>query len=184
MDIEKIMKERHELLERLRDSLQEELVACEIIEAENENEPEVLRVLFDELGQDNEEGILGEFFFLPPGSDEDEVQHFSAVFTVADEIDKDKLPRLFEAMSYINFRIPCGSFSIDREEEILIYRLTTPFSVQMKGDDLYAQMNICLTNALICTDMYSDILLQLLTETEPVDLEALLPQESTHPHGK
>ena len=160
MDIEKTMRERHELLERLRDSLQEELVICEILEAENENEPEVLRVLFDSLGQDNEEGILGEFFFFPLGSDEDAVQHFSAVLTIADEIDKDKLPGLFETMSHINFSVPCGSFCIDQEGEVLIYRLTTPLSVNMKGDELFEQMNICMTNAIICTDMYVDILLQ------------------------
>lgn len=174
MDIEKTMRERHELLERLRDSLQEELIICEILEAENENEPEVLRVLFDELGQDNEEGVLGEFFFFPPGSDEDEVQHFSAVIAVADEIDKSKLPQLFEAMSYINFRIPCGSFCVDEEGEVLVYRLTTPFSAQMKGDDIYGQMNICMTNALICTDMYMDILLQILEGSETADLKTLL----------
>ncbi len=167
MDIGTIIQERHELLERLRDSLQEQLVISEIRGAENEGEPEVLRVVFDQLGQDNEEGVLGEFFFLPPISGEDEVQHFSAVLTIADDIDKSRLPELFRAMSYINFRIPCGSFCIDQDEEVLIYRLTTPLPARLRDEDMFDQMNICLTNALISADMYLDILLKILTGSDP-----------------
>ena len=166
MDIGTIIQERHELLERLRDSLQEELVISEIREAENEGEPEVLRVVFDQLGQDNEEGVLGEFFFLPPGSGEDQVQHFSAVLTIADDIDRDRLSGLYEAMSQINYKIPCGSFCIDPEGEFLIYRLTTPLSARMNKDELFDQMNICMTNALISADMYIDILLKQLYDEE------------------
>ncbi len=161
MDIEKTMRERHELLEALRDSLQEELVACEIRNPENENEPEILNVIFDELGQDSEEGALGEFFFLPPDSEEDTVQHFSAVLTITDNITKAKLPELYEAMSHINFRIPCGSFCIDEDAEFLLYRLTTPLPADMQKDALYDQMNITMTNALVAADMYMDILLKI-----------------------
>ena len=161
MDIGKTMKERQELMERLKDSLQKELVACEIREAEQKGEPEILRVLFDELGQDNEEGVLGEFYFLPPLSGEDEVQLFSAVLTISDRIDKNKLPELFEMMSYINFRIPCGSFSIDREQEVIVYRLTTPLSAEMEKEELFGEMNICMTNALVAADMYLDLLLRI-----------------------
>ena len=161
MDIEKIKSDRHELLERLQAALQEELVACELREAENEGEPEILRVVFDELGQDNEDGALGEFFFLPPGSEEDEVQHFSAVLTIADDIDKSKLPELYEAMSHINYEIPCGSFCIDKEGENLVYRLTTPLPTAVEGDELFNQMNVCMANALVSADMYMDILVKI-----------------------
>ncbi|MBO6138037.1 MAG: hypothetical protein J6O71_05430 [Lachnospiraceae bacterium] len=161
MDIEKINSDRHALLERLKDALLEELVACELREPENEGEPEVLRVVLDELGQDSEDGALGELFFLPPGSEEDEVQHFSAVLTITDDIDRSRLPELYEAMSHINYEIPCGSFCIDKEGENLVYRLTTPLPMAIEGDELFDQMNVCLANALISADMYMDILLKI-----------------------
>ncbi len=161
MDIEKVLAERHELLERLRDSLQEELLVAELEEAENENSPEVLRVVFDEIGQDNEEGALGEFFFMPPLSEEDTVQLFSAVITIGDSVDKERLPELFKIMSFINFRIPCGGFCIDEEGEFMLYRLTVPLPAGLGKDQLYDEMNIVLTNALVSADMYMDLLLKV-----------------------
>ncbi len=161
MDIEMLLKDRQELLEKMRDSLQEELIACEIREAENENEPAVLNVVFDELGQDNEEGVLGEFFFLPPASEEDEVQHFSTVLTIADDIDKTKLPDLFETMSHINFKIPCGAFCIDEDAEMLLYRHTVPLPIDESKEALLKEMNICMANALVSADMYLDLLLKI-----------------------
>ncbi len=170
MDIEKTLGERHELLERLRDSLQEELLIAELEEAENENSPEVLRVVFDEIGQDNEEGGLGEFFFVPPLSEEDTVQLFSAVITIADEIDKERLPELYRIMSFINFRIPCGSFCIDEEGDYMLYRLTTPLPVNLEKDKLYDEMNIIVANAFVSADMYMDLLLRA-NDGEDISME-------------
>ena len=170
MDIEKVLAERHELLERLRDSLQKELLIAELEEAENESSPEVLRVVFDEIGQDNEEGGLGEFFFVPPLSEDDTVQLFSAVITIADEIDAERLSELYRIMSFINFRIPCGSFCIDEEGEYMLYRLTTPLPVNLEKDKLYDEMNIILTNAFVSADMYMDLLLRA-NDGEDISME-------------
>ena len=103
MDLGKIKEERHELLTRMRDSFQEELIACEIREPENENEPEILTVVLDGIGETGDmEGGIGEFFFAPPSSENDTVQHFCAVLSLLDDPDREYLPQLFEAMSYIN----------------------------------------------------------------------------------
>ncbi|MCR4656322.1 MAG: YbjN domain-containing protein [Lachnospiraceae bacterium] len=162
MDIEKIKEERHELLIRIRDSLLEELVACDIREPEGENEPEILTVVLDGIGEAGDmEGGIGEFFFAPPSSEEDTVQHFCAVLTLMDDLGSEHLPELFEAMSYINFRLPCGSYSVDSDASLLCYRLVTPVPMRLSGEELFEQMNVSMANAFTAADLYADMLIKL-----------------------
>ena len=162
MEMERLKEERHELLTRMRDSLQEELVPCEIREPENENEPEILTVVLDGIGEAGDmEGGIGEFFFAPPSGGNDTVTHFCAVLTLLDELDKEYLPGLFEVMSYINFKLPCGCYCTDREGTLLCYRMTAPLPVSLSGEELFEQMNAVMSNALIAADLYADMLIKL-----------------------
>ena len=143
MDLGKIKEERHELLTRMRDSFQEELIACEIREPENENEPEILTVVLDGIGETGDmEGGIGEFSLL-------------------DDPDREYLPQLFEAMSYINFKLPCGSYSVDRDASLLCYRLTSPIPMGLSGEGLFEQMNATMANALTVADLYADMLIKI-----------------------
>jgi len=162
VDINKMTEERHELLTRMRDSLQEELIACDIRQPENEGEPEILMAVIDGIGESGEmEGTIGEFYFIPPSSKEDTVQHFCATLTIADELKEEFLPPLFEAMSYVNFNIPCGSFSVDKDRSMLSFRLVTPLSAGLSGEDLLLQMNISMANAFASADLYADELIKV-----------------------
>ena len=162
MDLEAVMKERHELLIKMRDSLQEGLIACDIREAEKENEPEILTVVLDGIGEAGEkEGGLGEFFFIPPATENDTVMHFCSVITLLDDLNREHLPELFELMSYINFRLPLGSYSVDRDASLLCYRLVTPIPAGVSGDALFSQMNVCMANALTSADLYVDMLIKV-----------------------
>ena len=161
MDTGKMIKERNELLIRLRDSLQEEMIACEIHEPENKEEPEILTVLLDTVGDEEREGAAGEFFFMPFTTGEDRVQYFCAVLTLMDDIPEENLPALYEAMSHINFALPCGSYSVDREGRFLTYKLTVPLPAELQGDALYDEMNICVSNAVNTADAYADILIKI-----------------------
>ncbi|WP_029322113.1 hypothetical protein [Butyrivibrio sp. AE3004] len=168
MDIEKIMNERHELLLRMRDELQSQFIAAEIREPEQENMPAILSVLFDELGFDDDEAF-GEFFFYNIPSEDADIQHFAAVITIADDIPSDHLPELFEAMSYINRELPCGSYSIDSDKKFLTFRLTVPLSLNMTGDELYEEMDIVIGNAMALVDTHMDILLKILSGEKDID---------------
>ena len=161
MDVKKLIEERHEQLSRIRDTLMEELIACGLREPENENEPEILTVVLDGLGETGDrEGGIGEFFFAP--SDEDDtVMHFCAVLTLKDELNREYLPNLFEAMSYINFRLPCGCYCTDREGSLLCYRITAPLPINLSGEELFEQMDIVISNAFIAADLYADMLIKL-----------------------
>ncbi|MCR5487786.1 MAG: hypothetical protein K6F35_09710 [Lachnospiraceae bacterium] len=170
MEIEKIKEERHALLERMRDSLQEELVAAEIVEPEKENEPEILTAVLSGIGEAGEmEGAYGEFFFVPVVSGEDAIQHFSAVITLLDDLDREKLPMLFEAMSYINFSQPCGSYCVDRDAAYLCYKMTVPLPSELSGDALFEEMNICMANAATAADLYADLLIRIASGEGSLD---------------
>ena len=162
MNIEEKMRERRELLERMKESLQDELVACELAEPEEEGFPVVLNVILDALARDDaEEGAYGEFYFDPISSEEDEIQHFSCVITLMDDLPKDHLPELFEAMTYINFGLPCGRYCVDKDQTFLAYRLTVPLPMELSGDQLFDQMNICMANAVAAADIFLEPLVQL-----------------------
>ena len=161
MDTGKMIKERNELLIRLRDSLQEEMITCEIGEPLNAEEPEILTVVLDAFGDEERDGAAGEFFFMPFSTGEERVQYFCAVLTLMDDIPEENLPALYEAMSHINFALPCGSYSVDREGRFLTYKLTVPLPAELQGDALYDEMNICVSNAVNTADAYADILIKI-----------------------
>ena len=99
---------------------------------------------------------------MPVSSEEAEVQYFTAVITIADELDTERIGELFEAMSYINFKVPAGSYCIDKDRSFLVYKLTTPLSVGLSEDALYEQVNISMGTATAMADLYMDLLRRIL----------------------
>ena len=158
MDKDMMTKMRHDALVKLQGSLQEELIPAELVAHE---EVEILTVIFAELGLDGD-GAVGELFFLPLRSENDTVWHFSTVITIADEIDTQNTDVLYEALSYINFRIPCGSYAFDKDADQLVYKMTVPVPADMSEDELLKEMNICSGNAVAEADAHIDLLLRLL----------------------
>ncbi len=160
MDKEKIMNERHAALEAVEGSLQEDLIAAKLNIPEDGNGIELLTVIFPELGLDGD-GAVGELFFLPLMEDA-VVQHFVTVLTIADEIEEERYPSLYEAVSYINFRLPCGAYALDDESGSLVFKLSVPLPVELSGDDLIKEMHICSGNAVAAADQHMDLLLRML----------------------
>ena len=161
MDKTKLMRERRELLDRI----EQEFAIAQMREPEGEDEPPILSVIFDGLGMEHEEAY-GEFYFLNIPDEDTKVQHFAAAITIADEIEEERLGELFRAMSYVNFAVPCGAYSIDGDHRFLSYRLTVPLPIEMEGEDLYNEVNIVMANAVAVTDMHMDLLLKVLSGEE------------------
>ena len=171
MDKEKINAERHTLLQRLEDELQDNLMAAQLREKENPDdpdEPEVLGILLDELGSGAEEA-LGEICFRPLASEDDEIQYFTMLITFSDDLQSQYLPAVVEAASYINFHIPCGSFQVDMTHTFLCYRLAAPLPISLAGDALYEEMNLLTGNAVAIADQFFDILLDVSRGEASID---------------
>ena len=161
MNKEELSKTREALLEKIQDGLLEELYAAQIKEVGDKNRLRVLSVVFEDLGFDSESAI-GDFYFRPMISDDDKVQHFCALITIADELNEDNLPSVYEAMSYINAKAVCGSFCIDKDKNFMAYRLCVPLSTSMTEDQLFEAMNVVMGNAVAACDMYMDILVRVM----------------------
>ena len=168
MKKEDIINQRHKVLEKIQDDMNEHLIAAQLVSPETEETPEVLNVVLDGIGFEGEEAI-GEFCFIPMASDEAEVQYFTSVISIADEIEDDTLSALFEAMSYINFSVTCGSFSIDMNHSFLVYKLTVPMPVDISDETLYDQVNLYMGTATAMADQYMDLLLRMIEKELTLD---------------
>ncbi len=160
MDKEKLLKEWEKLLQKMADSMQEELIPAIYQEAEKEGDIPMVNVMFDDMG-DGDEEVYGEFCFRPLMSDEDQVQFFTCMLTLSDDVPEEHRDKLFEAMSYINFQIPCGCFTMDKTGTFLCFRESMPMPIDLMGDELYEQMNLIAGNAVVTTDAYMSALLQV-----------------------
>ena len=158
MDIKTLMNERHAALEAVEGMLQEELIAARLNEPDDKNDIEVLTVIFPELGLDGD-SALAELFFLPIVSEEAQVQHFNTVITIADDLEEERFPALYEAISYINFRLVCGAYALDEESGSLVFKLSVPMPIDLQGDDLIREINICSGNAVAVLDQHIDLVL-------------------------
>lgn len=116
----------------------------------------------DRRGRRDRDGALGEFFFLPVGSEQDTVGHFIASITLTDQYDMERSPELYAAMAILNTYIPCGAFSVSRDETVLMYKLVTPMPVALTKEALREEVDICMGNAIAVCDRYADLLLKVL----------------------
>ncbi len=161
--IKEIEKMRHSVLEKVEQELNDALIAAEIRSPENLEDNmgiEILTVLFDELGVGPDEAV-GEFFFYPLGSEDDVTGILGCVFTIADEINQAVLPQLYEAISILNFHILTGSFAIDKDKNLLVYRQCVPYPLSMTEEMLYEFVNTVTGNATLILDRWMDMVLRI-----------------------
>ena len=72
-----------------------------------------------------------------------------------------RLPQFYEALAYIHFTLPYGTFSIDTGNRFLAYKLCVPLSIEMEGEELYDEINIITGNAAEAVDTYMGVLSDL-----------------------
>lgn len=162
-NIIEIEKMRHEVLAQISEDLNEALIAAAIREPEDigvEGAPEILTVIFDELGVGNDDAV-GEFFFYPIGSNEDVTGFFSCVLTIADDLDEANLPGLYEAISVLNFHMLSGSFGVSKDKKILAYRQCVPYPLSMDKDALLEFVNSVTGNATVVLNQWMDMVLRI-----------------------
>lgn len=166
MNIKEMTEKRHALLE----SLNEELNAAEIaaVIREEEGAPEMVSAMLDELG-DGDMEVLGDFFFRPFETEEDTTQYFSAVITITDEIPGERLAELYEAISYVNFSLPAGCFSIDKDHRFFCFVLSIPLPVEMEDPALFEEIDLAVGNAFAIADAHIGILSDVLSGKENAD---------------
>ena len=162
MDREKLASRREALLKRMNEEFAENYIAAMYQDEEESGmEDGILNVYFEDTG-DKLQDSIGQFFFTPVVTDEDTVQYFNAVIFLTEDIDEEKLPKLYEVMSYINFYVPAGSFCVDEKHEEFIYRLACPMPIDLDDDALYDEVQCIIGNAMSFADRFIGYLLGIL----------------------
>jgi hypothetical protein len=166
MDIKEIEKRRHGILEAFTKELNDSLIAAVL--NNDEGAPESVSAILDELGGGEME-VLGEFFFRQPETEDDGAQVFTCVFTIADDIPAERLPALYEAISYVNFSIPAGCFSIDKDHRFFCYVLSTFMPADLEDSEVFREIDLAAGNAMAIADTYIGILSDVLEGTIDAD---------------
>ena len=166
MDKTEIEKRRHEMLEALNTELNEEQIAAVV--RQEEGMPEMVSALLDELGDEDME-IVGDFYFRPMKTDEDGAQIFMSVITISDELPQDRLAELYEAIAYVNFTLPAGCFSIDKDHRVFCYVLNAMLPMALSDDAVYKTINLAVGNTFAIVDSYIGILCDVIDGTIDAD---------------
>ncbi len=151
---------RHKLLERFLEECNENLVPAGMVEATEDGEPETVEFVLLDVGDAGDEA-RGFLYFDPMATPEDEIQHLTCLITLQEDLPVDRLTQFYEALAYINFTLPYGTFSIDTGNRFLAYKLCVPLSIEMEGDELYDEINIITGNAAEAVDTYMGVLSDL-----------------------
>ncbi|MCR5099937.1 MAG: YbjN domain-containing protein [Butyrivibrio sp.] len=161
MDKDKIKEQRKELFDRLNNEMAEQYIPA-IYRDKDETgiDDGILTAYFEELGI-NDEDAVGEFYFTPVLSEEDDVQFFTAVITLTEDVDESKLPVLYEGLSYLNFYLPLGAFSISDDHNCIIYKYPISLPIDIEGEDLYNIVEGVIATTLTTIDNNIDLVLGL-----------------------
>ncbi len=168
MDINALTKMRHELLEELVEDLNDNLTAAGIIEVTTEDEPEAIEFILTDIANSTDEA-RGYIYFNLPQTEEDEVQHLTCMFDLFEDLPKENLPALYEALNYINFAIPYGAFSVDVGNRFVTYKLCVPLDIQMEKDELYEELTIVAGNAAEAVSSFFTVISNVLYGTWDIE---------------
>ena len=151
---------RHDLLEQFLEECNDNLVPAGMVEATEDGEPETVEFILLDVGDAGDEA-RGFLYFDPMHTDEDEIQHLTCLVTLQENLPEERLPLFYEALTYINFSLPYGCFSIDMQNRFLAYKLCVPLAIEMERDALYDEINIITGNAAEAVDTYMGVLADL-----------------------
>ncbi|MCR5054102.1 MAG: YbjN domain-containing protein [Lachnospiraceae bacterium] len=171
-----IITARHNVLDRINKELNEDKIAA-VFQASEDGAPETVSVLFDEMGEEGEGEAAGQIFFRPFTSSEDKVQYFAAILTPWEDIPKDRLPALYEAISYVNFTLPAGCFTVDKDHSFCTFILSAPLPIDLPEEELLDRAETVLGSAVATADAFFDILTDVVDGKKTVkDVVAFLEE--------
>ena len=160
MKIEELNEYRIDLLENLRDVFLQNSVAA-ILRTPEEGIPmHILTTLHTGIGLRGEE-IMGEFSFLPVAAGEEHMHYFNTIFTLTENMDKEKYPLLAEAAGILNLLMPIGAFVFDPDGGLMSFKYTAMIREDSTAEEAFDIINAAVGTSLKYTTMYADIFLDM-----------------------
>lgn len=158
-DIKTVTDNQDRVLKRLAAELQEVMVPAMVRDKDEVIPSPVLTVMYSEVGSELNE-VIGEYTFLPVSVD-DEVQIFSSIVTMTDELPDNNLDELRKAVSRLDFYLPLGSIGMDIEDKRLGFKFGVPIPVTTSEDTLFELINMYITTGYMQVDRYIGMLLKI-----------------------
>ena len=143
------------LMERLEAFFQndEDVEEATIFTGEELGTPmDVLRVLVPDYGAGMLD-ILAEYTFLPVEEPE-EVMYFSSVLTLLIDIPGEAVPALSIAISKLNFYLPYGSFCLNKDGTMLIFKNVSLLRSDHDDEKIYESIELAADNALFIPEKH------------------------------
>ncbi|MCR5402430.1 MAG: hypothetical protein K6E91_01240 [Butyrivibrio sp.] len=170
MNIEKIYRQRRNVLRVLADEFGSEMVPAKVVRSDgtdiDDSDPQIyagttqiLTVLFEDLTSQGIDAI-GEFFFIPYKEDDD-MQIFQNVITLDEEVEEEMLPEILLAITALNNVIPVGSFGVDLAQRRMAYRHSYEMPFPLSDSDLKNFLDLCMGMAVSMVKEFAYLLAEV-----------------------
>ena len=161
--------DKMKVLERLKAELDDLEVESQIIDDRDFSPEPVLISENPGIGAYGHDAI-SQYFFADYDIAAEGTDYFNSVVVLDSDIPDDYLDNVFRAASYLNYYIPCGSFVLDENNQIL-FKFGVPVNSNMSDDDAFQYLNKLAAHALVCFRKYISILVDVAEgKLEPMEV--------------
>ena len=154
----KLHAQRREILTEIEEEFIGELIPAKLV-TDEELQIDTLTVLLEEFVMEGLESA-GKFFFIPTGK-EDDIQIFSNVITIMEELSDENLPELMSALAMVNGYTPVGCFTLDAVDRTLVYRHNYELPLELDNDTLKSFVDLSMSAALRTVEKMGYLLVQV-----------------------
>ncbi len=156
-----VMKKRSEIITQLEQEFTEELIPVRV--TVEEGDTQVLHILLEEFSMEGVTALV-DCFFLPNEEDED-LQVFTTVMTLAEEIPEERAGELASAVAILDFFLPVGAFAIDPVGRRLVYKSSRVMEISLAQEEMAQQADLAIGVAIQVAEQYTPFLIDILEGT-------------------
>ena len=167
----------HTLIENLHEEFAGAGMTAKIFGPEENGgiDVELLRVYVSDYGVDGAP-VLAEYFFMDIDQAAEDTLYFGCVINLSTELKEEHLPELFAACAKLNFYMTGGSFAVDPEETLLVFRMMSQMPQTFPVEQLTEQVILTAAHSLQFCEPYAAMMTDIAEGRGHLDsLLALLP---------
>ena len=165
-----MLEQRHRILNRVKDSFDEEMIPAQIERpdvSDPADEHERLMILMEDIAAVGVDA-MGEFFFLP-SQQSDEYQVFMNLITIDEEINLGRLNELLLAINILNNYIPVGAFGIDLARNNIVYRHNCEMPIRSSDAPIKDKVDLSMGLSVALVKEFAYMLLEVNDEIRNAD---------------
>lgn len=159
--MENLKQSQMEILMKLKEALDAVEIVNTIREPEGKLPMPILTTLHTNLGYQNNE-VMGEFYFLPLYTENQQFHYFTVVMTLDEEVPEEKYEEMVRAANMINYYLPVGAFTAEKNGGIFAYKHAALLPVDLNTEKLVFMADGVIGTAMSFVNDFVDPFMQLL----------------------